>query len=75
MYPTFDTQICKIELEVNGIPRTSTLTLSIEVPEDCDTCDGATYLGNRASPGGVHCGRLGMEQITNFDLWVVARRW
>jgi len=62
MYP-FDTQICKIELEVNGIPD-KYLTLSIEVPEDCDTCDGATYLGNRALVEYI-VGDSGMEQITN----------
>ena len=43
MYP-FDTQICRIELEVNGIPE-NYLTLSIEAPDG--EGDGASYLGNR----------------------------
>lgn len=46
MYP-FDTQVCLIELQVNGIP-TQYLTLGVETPPGCDSCDGATYLGNRA---------------------------
>jgi len=45
MYP-FDTQVCNIDMEVNAVPM-KYLTLGIETPEGCPTCDGATYLGNR----------------------------
>ena len=45
MYP-FDTQICLMEFQVNGIP-TRYLELGVEMPEDCPECDGGEYLGNR----------------------------
>ena len=45
MYP-FDSQICLMEFQVNGIP-TRYLDIGIEMPEDCPECDGGEYLGNR----------------------------
>jgi len=46
MYP-FDTQICEMVFQVNGIPKTY-LKLGVQTPLGCATCDGASYTGNRA---------------------------
>lgn len=46
MYP-FDTQICEMVFQVNGIPQ-QYLSLGVQTPAGCATCDGASYLGNRA---------------------------
>jgi len=45
MYP-FDTQVCVMEFQINGIPKRY-MTIGIEFPEDCDGCDGGEYLGSR----------------------------
>jgi len=45
-YYPFDTQICEMVFQVNGIPK-QYLNLGVQTPAGCDTCDGATYLGNR----------------------------
>ncbi|XP_023337222.1 uncharacterized protein LOC111708162 isoform X2 [Eurytemora carolleeae] len=45
MYP-FDTQICQIIMEVNGVPN-KYLKLEVEIPEGCADCDGAEYTGNK----------------------------
>jgi len=45
MYP-FDTQICQMMFQVNGIPK-QYLNLGVQTPMGCATCDGASYLGNR----------------------------
>ena len=45
MYP-FDTQVCQMIIQVNGIPK-NYIALGVQTPMGCDTCDGATYKGNR----------------------------
>jgi len=45
MYP-FDTQVCEMQFQINGIPK-QYLKLGVQTPAGCDTCDGASYLGNR----------------------------
>lgn len=62
MYP-FDTQICKMEFEVNGIPD-KYLLMSAEIPEDCDSCFGAVYLGNRVLVEYI-VGDTVMESVVN----------
>jgi len=46
MYP-FDTQICEMIFQVNGIPKTY-LALGVQTPLNCPSCDGAEYLGSRS---------------------------
>ena len=64
MYP-FDTQICLMEFQVNGIP-TRYLELGVEMPEDCPECDGGEYLGNRNLVEYL-VGMTVMEDLTNYS--------
>ena len=45
MYP-FDTQICRMLVQVNGIPK-QYLHLGAQLPKGCGHCEGADYLGSR----------------------------
>ena len=45
MYP-FDTQICQMMVQVNGIPK-QYLHLGVQLPKGCPDCEGADYLGSR----------------------------
>ena len=64
MYP-FDSQICLMEFQVNGIP-TRYLDIGIEMPEDCPECDGGEYLGNRNLVEYL-VGSTVMEDLSNYS--------
>ena len=65
MYP-FDTQVCLIELIVNGIPEIY-LDLGVEIPEGCPDCDGGEYLGNRNLVEYL-VGQTVMEDLSNYSI-------
>lgn len=44
MYP-FDTQVCEMQFQVNGIPK-QYIHLGVQTPAGCETCDGASYKGS-----------------------------
>lgn len=67
MYP-FDTQICVMEFQTNGIPKRY-MTIAIETPEICenhDECNGGEYLGNRNLMEYV-VGQTVMEDLYNYS--------
>jgi len=64
MYP-FDTQVCVMEFQINGIPKRY-VTMAIEAPEGCPECDGGEYLGNRNLVEYL-VGSTVMEDLYNFS--------
>ena len=64
MYP-FDTQVCLMEFQINGIPKRY-LKMSVEAPEGCPECDGGEYLGNRALVEYL-VGSTVMEDLYNYS--------
>jgi len=64
MYP-FDTQVCLMEFQVNGIPKRY-LKIGIEAPEGCPECDGGEYLGSRTLVEYL-VGSTVMEDLFNYS--------
>lgn len=80
MYP-FDTQICEMLFQINGIPK-QYLKLGVQTPMGCATCDGATYLGNRQLVEYVIGDSLMDEMLNDTDdtgkvrvMTVFKRKW
>jgi len=63
MYP-FDTQVCDMQYQVNGIPIRF-LSLGVEIPEGCPDCTGGEYLGNRNLVEYL-VGDIVMEDLGNY---------